>query len=156
MSVIARAFGVGIVAVDVQSGAVVDCAPQDQGGGGGGADGARACVVVYSGIHYDAVALVPDGAALDDRGFDVLQFDWPAPGRRPGSPPSPEGGQREAVLAAAGELARILRARGYYTDAASFGVRCTACGWRGAGERAATEHGNATGHGSFVEEKAEA
>jgi hypothetical protein len=36
LSVLARMFGVGIVAVDVQSGAVVDCAPEGGDGGGGG------------------------------------------------------------------------------------------------------------------------
>lgn len=166
MSVIARAFGVRVVAVDVASGAVVDCgAGEDEAAGG------RACVVVYSGIHYDAVALVPEGVRVDDTAEDVFQFDWTAAdgaafAGRPGggAAAAPDdgfaaekgggGGEATVVIAGAVELARVLRRRGYYTDAARMGVRCGVCGWRGEGERAAREHADETGHASFSEENA--
>jgi len=97
------------------------------------------CIIVYSGIHYDAIALSPSDppyttstAPLD---FDQKQF------------PTTD----TEVLRKAKELVDLLRQRHYFTDTAGFALRCGQCGWTGHGEKAAEKHGIETGHTAFEE-----
>lgn len=88
-------------------------------------------VLVYSGIHYDTVALSPDpdgdiGAELDIRRF-----------------PS---GDSEYVLEGTRQLCERLNKQGYMTNTSTFGIKCNTCGWKGKGEREATKHAMETGH----------
>lgn len=97
------------------------------------------CILVYSGIHYDVLALSPSepphahADVSDD--FDVKVFD----------------SADDVLLIKAQELCAILQKRHYYTDTAGFAIKCNRCGWQGRGERSATEHAKQTGHMDFGE-----
>lgn len=97
------------------------------------------CILVYSGIHYDTIALSPSDPpyrhAYAPPDFDTLIFD----------------SSEESVLATAVELCKELQAKHYYTDTAAFSVKCNVCGGQFAGENGATEHAKRTGHYDFSE-----
>ena len=140
---VAQWFGVQVCGVDVQTGVVTRYGGGQDGDGSGnnnghaGGSGPRLrCFVVYSGIHYDAVAFVPAG--LDPAGewaFDVRQFDV---------------GDDE-MLEGVRQLAQALKERHYYTDTARFTIKCGRCGWMGKGEREAERHAMQSGHQEFQE-----
>jgi ubiquitin thioesterase OTU1 len=95
-------------------------------------------VLVYSGIHYDTVAVSP----ITDPDMEMpLDFDM----RKFGI------GDAEWMYDAVEKLCKVLDGRGYMTNTSSFGIMCkvAGCGWVGQGERAAVKHGNETGHGEF-------
>jgi ubiquitin thioesterase OTU1 len=92
------------------------------------------CIIVYSGIHYDALAFVPDGAG-GDADFDQKQFE----------------ASDDAILEAAREIGRILMQRKYFTDTAKFAIQCGQCGWKGKGENDAQKHAMETNHTDFQE-----
>ena len=126
MSILSQEFSVEVCSVNVQDGRV-DVFNDGQ---------ARRVVLVYSGIHYDVVAVTPyAGAPLEE---DVKVFDV-------------ADGLDGGVLDAAKELCGKLRERHYYTDTKGFGIRCKVCGWKGKGEQGATQHAMQTGHMDFDE-----
>lgn len=97
------------------------------------------CILVYSGIHYDVIAISPSDPphrhAYATPDFDTKIFE----------------ADDQLVLQRAVELCRILQARHYYTDTAHFGIRCNVCGTNCVGEKGATEHAKQTGHYDFGE-----
>ena len=97
------------------------------------------CILVYSGIHYDTIALSPSDPphqqAYAPPEFDTKIFD----------------ALDDVVLQAAIELCTVLQGRHYYTDTAGFTVRCNICGFSATGEKGATEHAKNTGHMDFGE-----
>lgn len=97
------------------------------------------CILVYSGIHYDTIALSPSDAphknAYAPPEFDTKIFDAADP----------------LVLETAVELCKVLKDRHYYTDTAGFSIRCKVCGKFCVGEKGATEHATQTGHYDFGE-----
>ncbi|WEW60387.1 ubiquitin-specific protease otu1 [Emydomyces testavorans] len=97
------------------------------------------CIVVYSGIHYDTIALSPSDPPFDHAyappEFDTKIFDAADP----------------TVLEKAVELCRILQQKHYYTDTAGFQVKCNICGGMFVGEKGATRHASETGHYDFGE-----
>lgn len=94
------------------------------------------CILVYSGIHYDTIALSPaERGVFAPPEFDTKVF---------------EAADKE-VLEKAVELCRILQGRHYFTDTARFSIRCNECGQTFTGERGATEHAKQTGHYDFGE-----
>lgn len=97
------------------------------------------CIVVYSGIHYDVLALSPSDppythadpfAQGDTKIFDAVD---------------------PVVLEKAKELCRVLQSKHYYTDTSGFLVRCNTCGGTFTGEKGATKHASETGHYDFGE-----
>ena len=129
IAILSEAFGICVRSINVQDGHVYsynESAPQQ-------------CIIVYSGIHYDAIALSPSDPpyrhAMYPMEFDQKQF------------PVEDG----EVLDKAKELCTILREKHYFTDTAGFALRCGICGWTGRGERAAEKHAEETGHQSFEE-----
>jgi len=97
------------------------------------------CFIVYSGIHYDVLALSPSEpphtrADLPDD-FDVKVFD----------------SADDILVLKATELCKVLQSRHYYTDTAGFAIRCNQCLWQGKGELAANEHAKKSGHIDFGE-----
>ena len=98
-------------------------------------------VLVYSGIHYDTVAVSPDPEGDMGAEFDVRRWET----RR--------GSGSEYVLEGVRKLCRKLEERGYMTNTSSFGIRCNTCGWKGNGEREATKHAVETGHMDMEEVK---
>ncbi|PLB51743.1 putative OTU-like cysteine protease [Aspergillus steynii IBT 23096] len=97
------------------------------------------CILVYSGIHYDTIALSPSAPPFAHTDappeFDTKVFD------------SADGLVLEKALA----LCKILQGRHYYTDTAGFRIRCNTCGGIFTGEKGATQHAAQTGHYDFGE-----
>ena len=97
------------------------------------------CILVYSGIHYDVIALSPADPPYD-RTYAPVEFDTKIF----------DAGD-DVILERAVELCQILQARHYFTDTAKFIVRCNVCLQTFAGEIGATEHATKTGHYDFGE-----
>lgn len=93
----------------------------------------RRCFVVYSGIHYDTIALSMFGSAPEE---DVKVFEMPV---------------SDEILPQAIELCRQLQEKHYFTDTAGFKIKCNVCGQMCTGEKGATEHAASTGHYDFGE-----
>ncbi|KAJ5472483.1 hypothetical protein N7530_006484 [Penicillium desertorum] len=97
------------------------------------------CIVVYSGIHYDVLALSPSRPPYTHANSlahdDTKIFEAVDP----------------VVLEKAKELCRVLQGKHYYTDTAGFTVRCNICGGTFTGEKGATKHAAETGHYDFGE-----
>lgn len=93
----------------------------------------KRCFVVYSGIHYDTIALTIPGMSMED---DVKQFEAPI---------------KDELLPKAVELCRRLQEKHYYTDTAGFQIVCNDCGVQVVGEKGATKHAAETGHYNFGE-----
>lgn len=91
------------------------------------------CLLVYSGIHYDAITLspVPDAPAS----FHTTVFPL----------------SDAAIIPAAEKLVSQLKARRYYTDTANFDLRCGICQVGLKGEKGARDHAMQTGHVEFGE-----
>lgn len=101
---------------------------------------ATRCILVYSGIHYDVVAVTPFSGAEPE--FDRKVFDVIRTGEE-----EMDGG----ALEAARELCQVLQSRHYYTDTHGFTVKCNQCGQSGTGQQWAVQHARGTGHGDFGE-----
>lgn len=99
----------------------------------------RRVILVYSGIHYDVVALSPSEEPYTHSDlppeFDTKVFDI----------------VKDEILQGALELCKSLQSRHYYTDTAGFSIKCNKCGWTGKGEKQATAHAASTGHMDFGE-----
>ena len=97
------------------------------------------CILVYSGIHYDNIALSPSDPPFDKAyappEFDTKIFDT----------------YDAEILIKAKDLCRALQGQGYFTDTAGFTLRCNICGEGFVGEKAAVEHASHTGHADFGE-----
>ncbi|MCJ1481897.1 ubiquitin-specific protease otu1 [Schaereria dolodes] len=97
------------------------------------------CILVYSGIHYDVIALSPSDPpyrhAYAPPDFDTKIFD------------AADGG----ILEVAVDLCKILQGKHYFTDTAGFDVVCNVCRTVCKGEKGATEHARLTGHYDFGE-----
>lgn len=97
------------------------------------------CIVVYSGIHYDALALSPSAPPYTHANSfaqdDTKIFDAVDP----------------VVLEKAKEMCAVLKSKHYYTDTSGFLVRCNTCGLTFTGEKGATKHASQTGHYDFGE-----
>lgn len=121
--ILSKEFGSEVVAVDVATGSTIRF---NEGAG-------QMVVLVYSGIHYDAVAVSPYRNAdpeMDERVF--------------------QGGDEEVVKAAV-KLAGELKKRHYHTDTKNFALKCNDCGTALRGQKAAAEHSLKTGHANFGE-----
>ena len=129
LSILSKHFDVEICSIDVQT-LRVDRYNMDR---------PTRCIVVYSGIHYDTIALSPSDPphthAYAPPEFDTKIFDAADP----------------VILDKALELCRILQQRHYYTDTAGFRIRCNTCGGMFVGEKGATKHARETGHYDFGE-----
>lgn len=132
LDIFSRHFDVEICSIDVQTLRV------DKYNEGGGEEGKR-CILVYSGIHYDTIALSPSDAPYEHAyappEFDTKIFDI----------------DDGTVLEKAVELCKRLQEQHYFTDTAGFSVKCNVCGGLFKGEKGATEHAKGTGHYDFGE-----
>jgi ubiquitin thioesterase OTU1 len=126
LDILAKHFDVTIFSLDVSTQRVDHFNPGKQ----------QFIIVVYSGIHYDAVALspLPDAGVSD---FDSTVFT------------ADESGA--GILQGLGELGKKLKSRHYYTDTASFELKCKICGVIVKGEAGATKHAELTMHVDFGE-----
>lgn len=122
LNIISNHFDIEICSIDVQ-GLRIDRYNEGR---------PKRCIVVYSGIHYDNIALSPFDSPPE---FDVKIFD----------------SRDDVILSSAVELCQTLKSKGYYTDTAAFKIRCKQCGAVCFGEAGATEHASKTGHYIFDE-----
>ncbi|KAI9861488.1 MAG: ubiquitin-specific protease otu1 [Vezdaea acicularis] len=131
LGILSQHFDIEISSIDVQT-LRVDKFNEGQ---------SQRCILVYSGIHYDAIALSPSDPphkiALAPPDFDTKIFDT----------------SDEMILQKAVELCRILRDKHYFTDTAKFSLRCNICGTELEGEKGAIEHASKTGHTDFGEDR---
>lgn len=124
LSIFAAHYKTEIASVEIASGRI------DHFGQGAGY--ASRCLLAYSGIHYDAILLSPT-PRLDNPDFCQTTFALADAG----------------VLGALERLAAELKRRHYYTDTATFDLRCGVCGEGLTGEKGATAHARTTGHADF-------
>ncbi len=100
---------------------------------------AKRCVLVYSGIHYDTIALSPSDPphvkALAPPEYDTKVFD----------------AVDHVVLKTAVTLCTVLRDQHYYTDTAGFTLKCNDCEFTAKGQIEAAEHAQETKHKGFDE-----
>ncbi|CAE6463330.1 unnamed protein product [Rhizoctonia solani] len=92
------------------------------------------CILIYSGIHYDAVSLAPTRDAPPD--FHTTVF--PVEGS-------------DSISQAASKLVSQLRASRKFTNTSTFDLKCEICGQGLKGEKEARAHAAQTGHTSFGE-----
>ncbi|KAI9030933.1 hypothetical protein CLU79DRAFT_732094 [Phycomyces nitens] len=124
LSIFSKYFSVEIDSIDVQTGRV------DRFGEGSYPE---RVFILYSGIHYDALAMSPTiDSPLD---FDQTRF--------------PIGD--ESAFKAAQAVATALRQGHQYTDIANFTLRCQDCKKGLVGEKDAQMHASSTGHTHFAE-----
>eukprot|EP00927_Polykrikos_kofoidii_P048809 TRINITY_DN43006_c0_g1_i1.p1 TRINITY_DN43006_c0_g1~~TRINITY_DN43006_c0_g1_i1.p1 ORF type:complete len:289 (-),score=39.11 TRINITY_DN43006_c0_g1_i1:252-1118(-) len=102
---------------------------------GEGSGYSRRCMVLYDGIHYDALALTPktDSAEAED----TTMFDV--------GPVADHAGAKAAAFVAEQNKLR------QFTDTANFTLRCLVCQQGVCGNAEAEQHAKATGHQSFAE-----
>lgn len=129
LDILSRHFDLEICSVDVQT-CRVDRFNEGR---------PQRCILVYSGIHYDTIALSPSDPPFD-RAYAPPEFDTKV-----------FDAADDAVLQKAVELCAVLQGRHYFTDTAKYSVRCNLCGKTFRGEKGATEHAKRTGHYDFGE-----
>ncbi|KAI4213473.1 MAG: hypothetical protein LQ351_003974 [Letrouitia transgressa] len=129
LDILSRHFEVEICSIDVQT-LRIDRYNEFQ---------THRCILVYSGIHYDTIALSPSDAPFDHADappdFDTKMFD----------------SADDAILEHAVELCRKLQSMHYFTDTAKFNILCNICKRTFVGEQGAIEHAQATSHYDFGE-----
>jgi ubiquitin thioesterase OTU1 len=125
LSILSKEFDIEIASVNVQDNRV------DRFNEGR----PKRCILVYSGIHYDTIALVPFGVSPKDPSQDIKLFD----------------ATDNVLLQAARELCGQLQKAHYFTDTQKFDIKCNNCNWKGAGEAGAIQHATETGHSDFGE-----
>ncbi|GAA5968087.1 hypothetical protein JCM11641_003724 [Rhodosporidiobolus odoratus] len=134
LSILASHFGTEIWSIDVQSGRV------DRFGEGNGYE--TFCMMVYSGIHYDALTFSfasPEPSSTfppPNLDFDTTLFPL---------------SNQSHLVSAAQDLVAKLRAAHAYTDPATFTLACGICKTGLTGEKEARDHAKETGHTAFTE-----
>ncbi|KAJ7632808.1 hypothetical protein FB45DRAFT_832127 [Roridomyces roridus] len=127
LGILASHFRTEIASIDVETGRIDQFAPS------GVSDPENRCLVIYSGIHYDAATLAP----MADAPSDWHQTVFPT--------------RSADILDAAKRLADILRAKRAFTNTATFDLKCEQCGQGLKGEKGAQAHAKDTGHTRFGE-----
>ncbi|OCT53002.1 putative ubiquitin thioesterase otu1 [Cladophialophora carrionii] len=123
LDILSQHFDIEICSIDVQSLRVDRYNEQAQ----------TRCFIVYSGIHYDTIALSVQGQPPE---FDVKQFMQPL---------------SDEALPQAIALCQKLQEKHYFTDTAGFQLMCNDCGVTLTGEAGAMKHAQETGHMNFGE-----
>ncbi|KAH9818970.1 hypothetical protein DFH28DRAFT_1080312 [Melampsora americana] len=91
-------------------------------------------ILIYSGIHYDTLTLTPD-LSTTDTSFDTTIFST----------------SEDNILISSSQLVKLLHQQHYFTDTASFSLRCMVCKTALVGEADARKHAEQTGHTQFGE-----
>ncbi|KXN92205.1 Putative ubiquitin thioesterase otu1 [Leucoagaricus sp. SymC.cos] len=132
LGILAKHHKVEISSIDVETGRVDHFSPPESTSTG------MRCIVIYSGIHYDAASLAPTANAPNE--WHQTLF-----------PISTGEDYKDPVIIAAKKLADILRSKKAYTNTATFDLKCEQCGKGLKGEREARAHAEQTGHVRFGE-----
>ncbi|TCD61674.1 ubiquitin-specific protease otu1 [Steccherinum ochraceum] len=128
LTILAKHFSTEIASIDVETGRIDEFPPDPD------ADSGYLCILIYSGIHYDAATIAPMQDAPADFHQTLVGQD-----------------DKETVLKAAKKLADSLRAKKAYTNTATFDLKCQVCGKGLKGEKEARSHASETGHTEFGE-----
>jgi ubiquitin thioesterase OTU1 len=131
LAVLSTYYNTEISSIDVETGRIDRFEPLS------GRESGNRCVLVYSGIHYDAATLSPIKDAPPD--FHQTLF------------PIVSADNSDPVLVAAQKLADILRQKKAFTNTATFDLKCSDCGQGLVGEKGARAHAQETGHVNFGE-----
>ncbi|KAH0827030.1 hypothetical protein J3R83DRAFT_4711 [Lanmaoa asiatica] len=131
LGILAKHFNTEIASIDVETGRIDQFLPS------AGSTGFGRCIVVYSGIHYDAATLAPMENAPDEWHQSIF--------------PTTSADTSDPILEAAKKLATILRERRAFTNTATFDLKCEQCGKGLKGEKDASAHAQETGHVRFGE-----
>ncbi|KAL6300140.1 OTU-domain-containing protein [Sparassis latifolia] len=131
LTILASHYSTEISSVDVETGRIDHFTPPSNH------DSRNRCILIYSGIHYDAVSIAPMLDVPDDFHQTIM--------------PVGDAGDNDPVLLAAKKLADKLRAKRAYTNTATFDLRCQICQKGLKGEKEARAHASETGHVQFGE-----
>ncbi|GAA0150565.1 cysteine protease [Lithospermum erythrorhizon] len=131
LSILADYYGREIAAYDIQT---TRCDVYGQGN-----SYSERAMLIYNGLHYDALAMSPSEGAPEE--FDQTIF--PVQSDRTIGP----------VEALALNLAKDEQRKRSFTDTGSFTLRCGTCQIGVVGQKEAVEHAQATGHVNFEEYK---
>ena len=93
-------------------------------------------MLIYDGLHYDALAVAAFDGAPED--LDVTILD-------------PNGRDGAAALEGAARLVEAAHRARQFTNTNSFKLRCGVCQIGLKGEKEAVEHATKTGHSNFAE-----
>lgn len=104
LSILAKHYSTEIASVDVETGRVDKFTPPAE------KDSGNRCILVYSGIHYDAATIAPILDAPGDFHQTVV--------------PREKDGDDDPILTAARKLADKLREKRAFTNTATFDLRC--------------------------------
>ncbi|KAJ7724455.1 hypothetical protein DFH07DRAFT_264015 [Mycena maculata] len=127
LGILASHYQTEIASIDVETGRIDQFAPS------GVESPENRCLLIYSGIHYDAATLAP----MADAPSDWHQTVFPT--------------RSADILVAAKRLADVLRAKRAFTNTATFDLKCEECGKGLKGEKGAQAHAAETGHTRFGE-----
>lgn len=130
LTILASHYSTEISSIDVETGRIDHFTPT-------GPDSGNRCIVIYSGIHYDAATLAPMVDAPDEWHQTVF--------------PVKSKGDGDSVLVAGKQLADKLRAKKAFTNTSTFDLKCEQCGQGLKGEKEARQHAEQTGHVKFGE-----
>ncbi|KAI0086168.1 OTU-domain-containing protein [Irpex rosettiformis] len=131
LTILAKHYSTEIASVDVETGRIDKFTPTSE------SDGGNRCILIYSGIHYDAATIAPILDAPEDFHQTVM--------------PRMREGDDDPTLVAAKKLADKLRAKRAYTNTSTFDLRCQICQKGLKGEKEARAHASETGHIQFGE-----
>ncbi|KAJ6802177.1 ubiquitin thioesterase OTU1 [Iris pallida] len=129
LSILSKYYGREIAAYDIQT---MRCDLYGQG-----MNYQERVMLIYDGLHYDALAMSPFEAAPEE--FDQTIF------------PVNKDGSTGPVEGLALNLVRDANRKRSYTDTANFSLRCGVCQIGLVGQKEAVEHAQATGHVNFEE-----
>ncbi|KAG6878919.1 hypothetical protein C0992_006611 [Termitomyces sp. T32_za158] len=131
LTLLATHYNTEIASLDIETGRI------DHFSSSNGFAGGMRCILLYSGIHYDAATLAP----MPEAPGEWHQTLFPASALD----------NQDPVMIAAGKLADILRAKKAYTNTSTFDLKCETCGKGLKGEKDARVHAEQTGHVRFGE-----
>lgn len=130
LGILAAHYSTEIASIDVETGRIDRFSP-------GANPGKTRCLLIYSGIHYDAASLAP----MPDAPNEWHQTLFPITSSDDSDP----------ILVAAKKLADILREKKAFTNTSTFDLKCEDCGQGLKGEKGARAHAEQTGHVRFGE-----
>uniref|UniRef100_A0A0D6R2I4 Ubiquitin thioesterase OTU n=1 Tax=Araucaria cunninghamii TaxID=56994 RepID=A0A0D6R2I4_ARACU len=129
LSILADYYGREIAAYDIQT---TRCDLYGQGKGY-----KERVMLIYDGLHYDALAMSPFEDAPEEVDQTIFQVD--------------RDGNIGVAQVLAESLVEETKRKRDYTDTANFTLRCGVCQKGVIGQKEAVEHAQATGHINFQE-----
>ncbi|KAK6464794.1 hypothetical protein DFJ63DRAFT_318032 [Scheffersomyces coipomensis] len=137
LGILANWFNIRIDCLDIESGKFIQFKNEDSD-----IPIDKFIILIYSGIHYDLLALNPIKSTLSkDKADDITQFEIN---------PTTESIILEQSCQT---LCHLLQTENYATNTTTFRVRCLDCYKILVGEMGATKHANTYGHFRFGEVK---